>query len=651
MKTLFRAHSWMTVTAAIASVSAIAITSAQAQTLPNDVKMTCTVPQATFNSWFKSGQPSLNGEVSPANSLALDTSNNCSFYQWSEQMFLWLTSPAGISGQRVLRSPVFYQVNGNNLVSQQPGAALRLAVRAAQTGPNGLPVVIDAQGQLREFIAEAPAAQSRIRLSLANGTATEAVRVQRGPNEKAQFFDSAGKALPGVPTVTADMLPKALGRLIFLASSSNAEQQLSAAALRERIASALTAQHVLIRYSAAHGPLFVEAGTGAIDNLGPGQAGGNGVLISQKNAVIYYETIVNDVYAWYLTGRKTPDGIAPLYNKDNPGNFPTTQADLNAIVAFAKAHGGPATFPDANALAIEVKLSWVDASTVSNPQAYITTQAEVPVYKPVSATIWKQDGTKRATVALVGVHIVGSTKGHPEMLWATFEHQGNSPLAAYTYTNQNNQTVPVAVDTAGSWLFSASAAGAPYNAERAKYDSANQQIVAVTDSIGPSNVLRMKAWGVGSNGQPNQLDATAAASNTEILSLNSDIISKFTAANASADPRANYLHFGTTWTFGGGQPGIPFPNGSPYTDDTPVTQIGNNNVVGTSVLMNSTMETFQQGAGTDSMTGTECFGCHNNTGNPQKAQPAVPASTKVSHIFSNLSPLSLTAQINKMLKN
>ena len=46
-----------------------------------------------------------------------------------------------------------------------------------------------------------------------------------------------------------------------------------------------------------------------------------------------------------------------------PNQFPTIQADLNKIAAYATAHGRPSPpFPDPNALAIEVKAAWVEAT-------------------------------------------------------------------------------------------------------------------------------------------------------------------------------------------------------------------------------------------------------------------------------------------------
>ena len=72
------------------------------------------------------------------------------------------------------------------------------------------------------------------------------------------------------------------------------------------------------------------------------------------------------------------------------------------------------------------------------------------------------------------------------------------------------------------------------------------------------------------------------------------------------DLRGNYFMTGTTWTIGGAP-----PNGG--------------NEVGTNVLANTTMETYQQGA--------NCFACHQSTfGSPV-------STTDISHIFGPLRPL------------
>ena len=88
----------------VAGLAAGLAGTADAQVLPPNPDLTCVVPPTEFNSWFDTGHPGLNQPVKEADSVALNTSNNCNFYKWSEQMFLWLTSPASppYQGNRVL---------------------------------------------------------------------------------------------------------------------------------------------------------------------------------------------------------------------------------------------------------------------------------------------------------------------------------------------------------------------------------------------------------------------------------------------------------------------------------------------------------------------------------------------------------------------
>ena len=96
---------------------------ANAQTLPSDAQATCTVSTqvvphasdaAVFATWFHSGTVTANGVVDPANSVKFVNQPNCSFYEWGERMFMWLTSPSG-SG-RILDSPLFFDVSDRKSV-------------------------------------------------------------------------------------------------------------------------------------------------------------------------------------------------------------------------------------------------------------------------------------------------------------------------------------------------------------------------------------------------------------------------------------------------------------------------------------------------------------------------------------------------------
>jgi hypothetical protein len=601
----------------------LSATTVFAQTLPSDAQSTCT---ANIAPWFQSGSVTLNGAVNPANSLNLDTSNNCNFYLWSEQMFLWMTSPAssiyGGNG-RVFQSPVFYAITSCNngslcfvpqfsippiiLPSAKSSSATKAtgptlpplknakmlknftaALRPAKRGPNGLPVVIDRKGVPIEITDAQLSPRGKPLVAGPNGTVEISKITRDASTKKIQFIDAAGKVISQ---------PKPL---------------LSAALKKSRAGQ---------RFFMSDGSAIVVDSSGTVLDVSPEQAGSVGaVLLSQKNSVVYYTTVVNDVYAWFLTG--VSNGAINTNNQ-----FPTTQSDLNQITTYAAQYG--VTLSDANALAMEAKLSWVDASTLSNSSAYITASAEVPVFNTSSSTSWPQTTTTVATLALLGIHVVGTSNGHPEMIWSTFEHFDNTPNGTYQYVNTAGVTTTVNQSTSGSWVLTANGSSGPFNVAHANYLSAPTINAQSGQTISGSDTLRVYPFGVAPTGIPNQNDATPAIANTEVISLNNSVLAQL----ASGDVRGNYYFVGSTWTFDGFAPTYPYP--VVIAQPNPNT---NGAELGTSYLTNSTMETYQQATG--SSASTNCFSCHNVGGGP--SQPSTPATTAVSHIYSSLLPLFST---------
>jgi hypothetical protein len=547
---------------------------ASAQTIPSDALATCTVTPAEFKSFFQGGNPVVNGVVNPANSVTFPNVPNCSFYQWSEQMFLWLTSPApatyGGGGGRIFDSPAFFDVsppdqNGErSFIPHFPRLIRKLPVRAAQAGLAGLPVLFDKTGRLVQVESPklGPHALPLIRNKA--GDLLEIGRATLGPDKKPIFEDRSGTVI---------------------------EHQLAPTDARFRLIE--PGRNLIVQKFIIGGvPIFIGP-LGNVVETEEGQAD-DGVQVAQTDSLVYYVTMVNDVYAYFLTGVKK--------NQISPGNqFPTTPAELAQIVSFAAAHGK--SFVDPNALAIEVKSAWVEAGGLPNLSTYITMTATVPTYDKSNATKWIPNGEKTVELALVGMHVVGSTAGHPEMIWATFEHIGNTPNATYTY---NSTTGPKTVtqNTAGNWLFATSNAAAPFNVPHQQF-MASDIVATMGNVISSSNTLRSKAWGAAANVSPNPIDGSAAASNTEIISINNSIRGMMPAG----DVRSNYFMTGATWTIGG-----QAPNGS--------------NEVGTSQLANTTMETFQQGPDNTTTNGSSnCFDCHTSN------------QTNVSHVFDALKPL------------
>jgi hypothetical protein len=455
--------------------------------LPVDVLNSCALSQSQFDSLFVSGKVTEYGAVNPANSVDFVHNNNCDFYKWSEQMFLWITSPES-QGKTVFESPSFFTVSP---------------------------------------------------------------------------IDSSGNRV---------LIPHSPGKLMSAVSN-----------LKKK----------------------------AVDSE-EGQATDD-VLIAKDGSLIYYITMVNDVYAEYLKAVKSKKMGGKL--------FPTTAADRDSIFNYAKSNG--VILKNPNTLAIELKTSWVDASTIKDLSSYITIDAMIPTYTKTAAR-WSPNGEKKAKLALVGVHIVGSAAGHPEMIWATFEHQKNAPNVAYDYLDTNQKVKTVAPDTGNDWLLNANSADTVYNVSHNVIDSLNKKDIVANAAnkilnISASNTKRTKPWGAANDAIPNAEDKSTAASNSEVISINNAVRSML----VGNDVRKNYLFIGATWTSNG-----TAPNSFSYSPQNTEAGVA----IGTSQLANSTMETYAQNGEQYSKTFGTCFACHSlNKANQPTLDPNF-----ISHVFKRL---------------
>ncbi|HMD16968.1 MAG TPA: hypothetical protein VKH18_09895 [Terriglobales bacterium] len=559
----------------------------------------------------------------PANSVTFPNIPNCSFYQWAKQDFLWLTSPApltyGGGGGLIVDSPAFYDVSPPSLVDgsrtflpHSAGFIRPFALRAAQAGPRGLQLLFDRSGTLFEFAPAKEGVKPLVRDVTGQTVEIAHVRVEKGG--KAILLDASGKVIQPSP--------------------SGGGKQIDRAQVNEMV----VAQRFLIDGF----PIFIDPSLAVIDveqGEAVGSALGSAVLEAQTSAggsLVYYATIVNDVYAYFATGVK--DGAI------SATQFPTAGSDLSNITSFATAHGK--TFPDANALAIEVKSAWIEAAGLPNASSYITMTATIPTYTPPTpsstTTVMTATGQKTVQLALVGMHVVGSAAGHPEMIWSTFEHVANTPAGEYSYiTNtgtssapvvatvkqsQSVSTLPVIGGVSVPWVFSETTASS-FNIAHMTFNSppninansANPPNPPPPFAISPSDTIRWKTFGGASDITPNPVDPSTAASNTEIISINNSVSPML----ASTDVRQNYVMTGATWTVNGFS---PIGNG----DNSPNCGTTNGCPVGTSALSNTTMETYQQGIDNalgPGHGGSNCLTCHTSN------------STNVSHVFGALKPL------------
>ena len=554
-----------------------------AQTVPPDPDVGCSVSTATVNSWFKSGTAALDGVVNPANSVSFPNAPNCSFYEWSYHMFLWLTSlsPAiyGGGGGRIFESSAFFDVSPKDasgkrtLTAHSSGFVNKFSTFAKQVGPNNLSLVFDKQGRM--FQVQPPPKRIAPPFVLsASGRRTEISHVRIDENGNKILIDRAGA------TIQPRLLPPEVRRPELRALPTPG---------------ARPTPGVLQKFIIGGIPIFLDSAGNLID-VEQGQADAS-VLIAQNGSLIYFGIAVNEVMAYFRTmqGASVPSGVM----------FPTTQGELNSITTFASAHAK--TFVDPEALAFEIKTSWIETTGIPNPNDYITMTADIPTYDKTDPLKWVKTGHTSAKVALVGMHVVGSAAGHPEMIWATFEHIGNTPNDAYSYRNSGGGTTPIAQDTSGSWLFCAANSSGPFNIPHQFLSGDDIVAASPPTPIGPDNIIRHKAWGAASDVAPNPLKTTPA-SNSEIININNNVRSVL----INGDVRRNYIMTGSTWLIAGAFPFTSF----------------NTTQVGTSKLNNSTMETFTQGSSPQASGTMNCFSCH-----------AAAKTTNVSHIFNDLKPL------------
>jgi hypothetical protein len=295
---------------------------------------------------------------------------------------------------------------------------------------------------------------------------------------------------------------------------------------------------------------------------------------------------------------------------------------LKALMDLETLGARSVTIPDLEtaidylSMTMELKTSWVDASTLKHPEKYIQQKMNIPTYKKSSSKHWTENGTESKTLALVGMHVVGAVEGHPENIWVTIEHANNAPNAAFNYRNTQGEIVEVNKSDIGSdWLFST---GTPVSevkelahvcTSKTLPGCKNKKIGDIVsdpsnNKIGASQVTRLNPWG---NVQSD--DKYVVDQNTQLIALNRDV-QKNIKSHVPDDPRQNYFVSGAVWTSNGS-----IPNNYEYNTNL-------NWRAGSITLANTTMETFHQNL--------DCFSCHQaSKGN---------GGVSISHIYGGLSP-------------
>jgi hypothetical protein len=154
------------------------------------------------------------------------------------------------------------------------------------------------------------------------------------------------------------------------------------------------------------------------------QAGSKGLLIDHNGRAVYYSMYINDVFFNFVRENG-------LYDPKKLSTAPDTL-----------------DFPVGS---LELKAAWKIVGQGRDTGAFYKRKAAVAkLVQNNGSVVVDPNETVEVTVALVGLHIAGVVKDHPEFIWATFEHDKNAPtltdeqLEQYLNVNDasiNNQPV------------------------------------------------------------------------------------------------------------------------------------------------------------------------------------------------------------------
>ncbi len=421
------------------------------------------------------------------------------------------------------------------------------------------------------------------------------------------------------------------------------------------------------------------------------QAGLRETLIDQNGNTLYYSIEVNPAFADFIkqNGLTTSKAIQ-AYPTTNPNLFfPAGVAEFKA--AWQLVEGDQATIDAAtqNYISMQTTIPTIRQSTDNNGNKVLIEDRTVPI---------------NATVRLLAIHVVFTLPGHPEFIWASFEHTTGPPDAgaadghrdlAPTFDGANptdkdptNHSVTAPVVTAGSYLL--------YKDSTA----VNQSNASISENT--LNLMGQKFMDP-NTGMPQQTSIyrmfPASKSNTTtpddaVTSLNHNVEAVFIKATnmgqlPAYDKRGFYRLLGAQWMDKPEYFHVDFPiqndESSPYAlnpGDTTGLPPGHLPVgVGvsafkTAILADGSDSPYSILAGEDRMSSTamesftqapgnfnNCFTCHNTeainaNGVPTKRQTNAanllnPGLLNVSHVISNFvledcgSNITMDAQGNK----
>jgi hypothetical protein len=348
-----------------------------------------------------------------------------------------------------------------------------------------------------------------------------------------------------------------------------------------------------------------------------GSAGLQRVLIDQNGNAVFFAIHVSDAFAGFLRD----------YDLINPEVLKQIPAELEFRPGV-----------------LELKSAWQIFEGATAPKNYITTPATVPVFKVGGDGKVVRDGdkTRQVTAALLSLHVVTAIEGHPEFIWATFEHvshEGSKPEPAdgsctgpgwlrdvAPAATDNPDKVPVLVDTKlrkyALYPVTSTSPAPPVNGANMGNKPADLKLDVKTQKFSPvTPVFRIFP---ASKSDSNEED-------DEVRCLNNSVKGLFESNKlVDKDARSNYQLVGAVWL---NTPRVDFKVAQTFSDVPPPPPVPPPRdpalFGGENRLSNMALESFTQPTSRQ----PNCFSCH-DTNSAGVVNRLSPSRLNVSHVLS-----------------
>lgn len=331
------------------------------------------------------------------------------------------------------------------------------------------------------------------------------------------------------------------------------------------------------------------------------QAGSQGVVVDHNNRCLYYGQHLNPEFVEFVRkklGLTKADQI-----KDVPIGQPGFDSGCLELKSAWRALTNAEKQPD--------KLTELKRS-------YYITEAQVPTLEEeigasgIKRIVANPGKPRTEVVALLGLHVVGTTPGHPEFVWGSFEHVENAPTPTVANLPANqpvNNARDFTLYTKGTLKKDSNVNPVPAEVSTPAdplhfVDTARQTLAPVTQVY--------REFNSGEDG---------ISEDDDVCSLNKSVRGRLAAIPELA-VWSNYQLIGATWLK---HPGTDFVAGTRFPKPPATEDI----FAGEKKLSNSTMETFTQHAKVN------CFNCHDTHPEMDNGKELPGLKIKISHVIRN----------------